>query len=120
MASLRRKNRKLQIKPDAYCVGETVTKERAAKLGGIVERLLAYPTLLGGHRFQSHDADGARGSRVRVRKAPCLKGARGRTGRSQDTNSEGRWPALRFLSVPKIVVDSLFARSKLRLGASSH
>lgn len=35
MASPRRKNRKLQIKPDAYRVGETVTKERAAKLGGI-------------------------------------------------------------------------------------
>jgi hypothetical protein len=42
MASPRRKYRKLQIKPDAYRVGETATKERAAKLGGIVERPLAY------------------------------------------------------------------------------
>ncbi len=38
----KRKYRKLQIKPDAYRVGETVTKERAEKLGGIVERPLAY------------------------------------------------------------------------------
>ena len=42
MASPRRKNRQRQIKPDAYRVGETVTKERASKLGGIVERPLAY------------------------------------------------------------------------------
>ena len=42
MASPRRKNRKLQIKPDAYRVGETATKERAAKLGGIVDRPLGY------------------------------------------------------------------------------
>jgi hypothetical protein len=42
MASPRRKNRKLQIKPDAYRIGETVTPERAAKLRGIVERPLAW------------------------------------------------------------------------------
>jgi hypothetical protein len=42
MASPRRKNRKLIIKPDAYRVGETTTPERAAKLGGVVERPLAY------------------------------------------------------------------------------
>ena len=42
MASPRRKYRKLQIKPDAYRVGETTTPERAAKLGGVVERPLAY------------------------------------------------------------------------------
>jgi hypothetical protein len=42
MASARRKNRKLQIKPDAYRIGETVTPERAAKLGGIAERPLTY------------------------------------------------------------------------------
>jgi hypothetical protein len=41
-AKKKRKYRKLQIKPDAYRVGETVTKERAEKLGGIVERPLAY------------------------------------------------------------------------------
>ena len=38
----KRKYRKLQIKPDAYRVGETATKERASKLGGVVERPLAY------------------------------------------------------------------------------
>jgi hypothetical protein len=37
-----RKYRKLQIKPDAYRVGETATPERAAKLGGVAERPLAY------------------------------------------------------------------------------
>lgn len=42
MASPRRKNRKLQIKPDAYRVGETATPERARQLGGVVERPLAY------------------------------------------------------------------------------
>jgi hypothetical protein len=42
MASPRRKNWKLQIKPDAYRIGETVTPERAAKLGGIAERPLSY------------------------------------------------------------------------------
>jgi hypothetical protein len=42
MASPRRKYRKLQIKPDAYRVSETTTPERAAKLGGVVERPLAY------------------------------------------------------------------------------
>lgn len=42
MASPRRRSRKLQIKPDAYRIGETVTPERAAKVGGIVERPLAY------------------------------------------------------------------------------
>ena len=41
-AASKRKNRKLQIKPEAYRVGETTTKERAAKLGGIVERPLGY------------------------------------------------------------------------------
>jgi hypothetical protein len=41
-SSKKRKYRKLQIKPDAYRVGETATPERAAKLGGIVERPLAY------------------------------------------------------------------------------
>jgi hypothetical protein len=42
MAPSRRKNRKLQIKADAYRVGETVTPERAKKLGGIEDRPIAY------------------------------------------------------------------------------
>jgi hypothetical protein len=42
MASPRRKNRKLQIKPDAYRVGEEVNKFRKKQLGSVVERPLAY------------------------------------------------------------------------------
>ena len=42
MPSAKRKNCKLQIKPEAYRVGETATPERAKKFGGIVKRPLAY------------------------------------------------------------------------------
>src|ERR1700677_1108338 len=42
MASKNRKYRKLQIKPDAYRVGEEVNEFRKKQLGGVAERPLAY------------------------------------------------------------------------------
>ena len=87
----KRRYRRLQIKPDAYRVGDTATKEREHQLGGLVERPLAYANngqivhrrqeakvecVLDGYYYRSMISDAQRQAGIMFRSA-YLAAARG-------------------------------------------